>query len=382
MHTLDRLLAAREVVLTCGPGGVGKTTTAAALGTMAAVHHGGRVLVVTVDPARRLATALGMDAFGNHEQQVHPDAFTAAGLRARGELWFTMLDTKAAWDDLVARYAPDPRTRRAIVDNQLYHTITARFVQSHEYIAVERLHELHTSGRYDLVVVDTPPSRNALDLLDAPTRMAEFFGGRLVRWLTMPYRNRVLSAASRPFLQVADRVLGAHFLSDIAEFFTLMQTMEAGFVARSREVARILEDRRAAFCVVATPEPGPVAEAVRFVAELGDRRLELGAVILNRCLPAALTSAGPERAAAKLAGASGELTSALQAVTGADPAVIARVLDELARTVADYSVIATREAEQAHELHRIAPAVVRVPLVARPITNLADLAALGAHLWQ
>ena len=130
---------------------------------------------------------------------------------------------------------PDARTRDAILANPLYENITARFVQSHDYIAMERLHELHSSGRYDLIVVDTPPTRNALDFLDAPERMEEFFGGRLLRWLTAPMRNRVVGVASRPFLTMADRILGARFLQDIAEFFVLLQSMEKGFVSRARE---------------------------------------------------------------------------------------------------------------------------------------------------
>ncbi len=143
--TLEQLLAAKEVVVTCGSGGVGKTTTAAALAMMAALHLGGRVLVLTVDPARRLADALGLERIGNTERPVPPEAFAEAGLKPRGELWAAMLDTKASWDDLIRRHAPDVRTRDAILANPLYGNITAQFVQSHDYIAIERLQELHSS---------------------------------------------------------------------------------------------------------------------------------------------------------------------------------------------------------------------------------------------
>ncbi len=145
-------------------------------------------------------TRSGWKRSATWRRRVTPNAFAAAGLKPRGELWVAMLDTKASWDDLVRRHAPDAATRDAILANPLYDNITARFVQSHDYIAMERLHEIHASGRYDLIVVDTPPSRNALDFLDAPERMAEFFGGRLLRWLTVPYRSRVVSVASQPFL--------------------------------------------------------------------------------------------------------------------------------------------------------------------------------------
>ncbi len=162
--SLDALLAAKEIVVTCGSGGVGKTTTAAAAAAMAAAHHGGRVLVLTVDPARRLANALGLEAFGNVERRVDDAAFEAAGVVPRGELWVAMLDTKQSWDDLVRRHAPDAATRDAILANPLYENITTRFVSSHDYIAMERLFDIHGTGAYDLLVVDTPPSRNAARL--------------------------------------------------------------------------------------------------------------------------------------------------------------------------------------------------------------------------
>ena len=227
----------------CGSGGVGKTTTAAAAAAMAAVHHGGKVLVLTVDPARRLANALGLETFGNVETQVPPEAFAEAGVEPRGELWAAMLDTKQSWDDLVRRHAPDPATRDAILANPLYKNITGRFVQSHDYIAMERLYEIHASGTYDLIVVDTPPTRNAIDFLEAPERMADFFSSRLLRWLTVPARSRVLTLASKPFYSVADRILGSKFLEDIAEFFLLFQTMYDGFVDRAKAVTRTLEDK-------------------------------------------------------------------------------------------------------------------------------------------
>src|SRR5436190_1946448 len=320
---MELLLAAKEIVITCGSGGVGKTSVAAALGTMAAAHLGGRVLVLTVDPARRLASALGLAALGNVETQVAPEAFAAAGVRPRGELWVAMLDTKQSWDDLVRRHAPDDRTRDTILANPLYTNITARFVQSHDYIAMERLFEIHASGRYDLLIVDTPPTRNALDFLDAPARMADFFSSRLLRWLTVPYRSRLMTLASKPFYTVADRILGTKFLEDIAEFFSLMQTMEKGFVARSREVGRILGDRRTTFCVVTTLEAAPVHEAEFFVEALAQRRLHLGAVILNKVLPASLLDPKASDAAGRLTTEAAGLGERLAPLAGANAEQVA-----------------------------------------------------------
>src|SRR5436309_12234496 len=234
--SIEQLLASKEVVISCGSGGVGKTTTAAALAAMEAVRHGGKVLVVTVDPARRLANALGLEGFGNVETQVPPEAFKEAGVVPRGELWAAMLDTKESWDALVLRHAPDEATAHKILENPLYQNVSGRFVQSHEYIAMERLYQLHSDGAYDLIVVHTPPTRNAIDFPDAPERMAAIFSGRLLRWITAPARSRVVNFASRPFYQVADRILGSQFLEDIAEFFISFQSMYGGFVERARAV--------------------------------------------------------------------------------------------------------------------------------------------------
>ena len=298
---IESLLAAKEMVIVCGSGGTGKTTVAASLGVLAATQLGARVLVLTVDPARRLASALGMSAFGNSEVQIAPEVLRLASPPVRGvtqgELWVAMLDTKAGWDELIRRHAPDAVLRDKVLANPLYQNITGRFVHSHDYIAMEQLHELHASGRYDLVVIDTPPSRHALDLLDAPGRMREFFGSRLLRWLTVPYRSRLFALASKPFYQVADRVLGSRFLQDIAEFFILFQSMERGFVARAEEVERLLIDPRTSFVVVTTLEAAPAHEARYLADELRKRKMHLGAIIMNRTLPTSIRQPGAAKAA-------------------------------------------------------------------------------------
>ncbi len=377
---LESLLSAKEIVLMCGAGGVGKTTTAAAAAAMAATHSGGRVLALTVDPARRLATALGLQEFGNTETRVPTSAFTQAGARPRGELWVAMLDTKASWDDLVRTHAPDATTRDAILANPLYRNVTGKFVQSHDYIAMERLHEIHSSGRYDLIVVDTPPTRNAIDFLDAPDRMAEFFSSRLLRWLIAPYRSRMFTAASKPFYSVADRILGAQFLRDIAEFFMLFQTMYDGFVDRAKAVTRTLEDRRTTFVVVTTLEATPAREAEFFINALAERRYHLGAVVCNRMLPDYFT----ERAGAQAAEAMKTDAAALATVMAhrvADRDAMQGVLREIAESYLNYHVVAAREAEQLAELTVASELVVRVPALERDISSLADVLEVGRHIW-
>ena len=285
VESLEQLCAAKEIVVSTGSGGVGKTTTAAALATTAAAQLGVKVLVLTVDPARRLASALGLERFGNVETRVPDEAFAEAGVDPQGELWVAMLDTKQSWDDLIRLHAPDAETRDAILANPLYQNITGKFVQSHDYVAMERLYEIHTSGRYDLIVVDTPPTRNAVDFLDAPDRMADFFSSRLLRWLITPYRSRVVSFASKPFYSVADRILGSQFLEDIAEFFMLFQTMYDGFVERAAAVTALLGSPATSFLVVSTLEVAPAREAEFFLELLAERDHHVGALVLNKVLP-------------------------------------------------------------------------------------------------
>ncbi len=379
--SFEQLLAAKEIVIHCGSGGVGKTTTAAAAGTMAAIHLGGKVLVLTVDPARRLANALGLEQFGNVEHRVPDEMFADAGVHQRGELWVAMLDTKQSWDDLVRRHAPDQRTRDAILANKLYENLTGRFVQSHDYIAMERLYDIHSSGRYDLIVVDTPPTRNAIDFLEAPARMADFFSSRLLRWLTVPYRSRVVSFASKPFYSVADRILGSQFLEDIAEFFTLFQRLAPGFVERAEAVTRTLEDRRTTFVVVSTLESAPVREAEFFIEALRARRFQLGAVVLNKVLPDYFLGRGASAIATRLCDDADTIAGALSPKVGAQPQV-ARVLREVGESFRNFQVVAKREAEQRAELQSAAEVAVTVPYFDTDIYDLAGLVQLGERIWR
>ena len=377
------LLASKEMVIVCGSGGVGKTTIAASLAAEAAVHVGGRVLVLTVDPARRLANALGLKVFGNTESQIPPEAFRNAGVKPRGELWAAMLDTKAGWDELIYRHAPDAKLRDTVLANPLYQNITGRFVQSHDYIAMERLHEIHATGLYDLVIIDTPPSRNALDILDAPGRMMDFFGSRLLRWLTVPYRSRLFTVASKPFYQVADRVLGSRFLQDIAEFFVLFQTMEKGFIERAKEVEGLLSDPRTSFLVVSTLEAAPAHEAAFLATALRDRQLPLGGIVINRSMPSVLREPAVDKAAIQLRTAvqSGALADELGVALSADPAVVRAVLSEIADRFHDIAMVAAREAERRSELERLAPFTVTAPSLGHDINDLGGLLELGDHLW-
>jgi anion-transporting ArsA/GET3 family ATPase len=377
-HSLGQLLAAKEIAIACGPGGVGKTTTAAAVAAMAVVEDGGRVLVLTDDPARRLADALGLKGIGNQEIRIADEVFTSAGATPRGELWAAMLDTKQSWDDLIALHAPDEETKSKILANPLYQNISGRFVQSHDYIAMERLYEIHSEGKYDLIVVDTPPTRNALDFLDAPQRMADFFSSRLLRWLIVPYRSRLVNAATKPFYNVADRILGTQFLADISEFFILFQSMYEGFVERADAVTRLLSDRRTTFLVVSTLEATPVREAEFFSAELTERQLQLGAIILNKVLPDYLRDPKTAKLAQQLTHRAESLADGLTD----DPVVAARVLGEVAESFLNFGVVARREAEQQAELRGAPDILVTVPFFDADIFDMEGLLRLGVQVWD
>ncbi len=382
--SISEALGGAKIVITCGAGGVGKTTSAAALATAAVRHRGGKVLVLTIDPAKRLATALGLSSLGNTETRVGVPEDSPDG----SELWMAMLDTSASWDDLVRKHAPDADTRDRILANPLYRNITQRFVQSHDYIALERLHDLNASGLYDLIVIDTPPSRHALDFLDAPARMAEFFSSSLLRWITLPYRvggervGKLGYLAAKPFYQIADRILGSQFLKDIAEFFLLFQTMYAGFVDRSTAVTALLHAKETTFVVVTTLDPAPANEADFLLAELNKRRLNVGALIINRVMDVNFAEAGSVAAAERL-------------VEPRQQTIVRAVKAEPVLTAAEHRVATAMAVNHlrfaaAANLHRLvrrrlraSGPTVQVEVSEQPgdITDLQSLVELGAIMW-
>jgi anion-transporting ArsA/GET3 family ATPase len=318
---------------------------------------------------------------------VPPSAFKAAGVKPRGELWAAMLDTKESWDSLISHHAPDERTRDEILANPLYQNISGRFVQSHDYIAMERLYEIHSAAEYDLIVVDTPPTRNALDFLDAPERLADFFSSRLLRWLIVPYRSKLVNVATKPFYQISDRILGTEFMSDISEFFILFQTMYDGFVERSEAVGRLLSDRRTTFVVVSTLEATPLREAEFFAEQLTARKLHLGAIVLNKVLPDYLRGRSGAKVAEAMKDRAEELAAGLGPMLGAedsalgDPSQIARVLTEVADSYLNFQVVALREMEERSMLSVVPDVLATVPFFDTDIYDLAGLLRLGEQIW-
>ncbi len=209
-----------------------------------------------------------------------------------GRLWALMVDMGRSWDALVRRHAPDDDTRERLLDNRLYRTLTQRFVQSHDYIALDHLVDLVDEDRFDLVVIDTPPSSHVLDVLDAPDRMVEFFGSRLLTWLTAPYRSRMVMASAKPFLAVAERLLGGQFLAEVTEFFWLFSSLQPDFVERAALVRQRLDDPSTHYVVVQTAEPKEAEQAESLVDALLRRGHRLSLRVVNRVLPASVATLG------------------------------------------------------------------------------------------
>src|SRR5438105_3942048 len=269
---IDSLLKPGILVL-CGSDGVGKTTTAAALAARAAVRENIRVAVLTIDPARRLANAMGLAKLGNRLRHVRLEGASRAAA-PRGRLEAGMLETKSAWDELIIEQAGSREKADKILANPFYKEISGAFVGSHEYIAMERLYDLHQSGKYDLIVLDTPPSRNALDFLDAPNRMTELVSGGLLGLLARPgvaagkVGFRMFSVATKPVLRIADRLLGGNTLTQLSDFLMSIEGLYDGFKKRADGVYQLLGDASTSFVVVTTLEDVPFEEARFFVEKL------------------------------------------------------------------------------------------------------------------
>jgi anion-transporting ArsA/GET3 family ATPase len=277
-HDLGQLVRERSIIICCGSGGAGKTTTSAAI-ALAGAHAGRKACVVTIDPARRLADALGLGSLGNTPTRIEGDW--------PGELSALMLDAKGTFDDLVGRYSEGPEQAERILSNPLYRNLTSALSGTQEYMAAEKLYELHESGDFDLVVVDTPPTRNALDFLDAPGRLTRFLENRVFRLLLMPGRvsMKALSVATQVLLRTISRVAGSEIVEDAMAFFRAFDGMEQGFRDRARRVDQLLADPGTAFVLVAAPRRDSVGEARFFSERLAEAGLPVAALVMNRVHP-------------------------------------------------------------------------------------------------
>jgi anion-transporting ArsA/GET3 family ATPase len=272
---IESWLERKDICICAGSGGVGKTTTSAAI-ALGMAARGKKVAVLTIDPARRLASSLGLRELGNEERRVDADV--------DGELWAMMLDAKRTFDDLIEWHAPDDRTRDAVLSNRIYQELSNAVAGSQEYMAMEKLHELHQQGRYDLLVLDTPPTRNALDFIDAPRKLAAFIDSRSLQFFTAPgfLGLKVFGRGTGMLFSVMKRATGVDLLEDLSGFFKSFGDMAPGFRERAEGVNRLLADSRTAFVLVTSPRADAIDEAGFFHHRLLDAGLPFAGVVANR----------------------------------------------------------------------------------------------------
>ncbi|MFP5019296.1 ArsA family ATPase [Pseudonocardia phyllosphaerae] len=347
-----------RVIVCCGSGGVGKTTTSAAIALRAA-ERGRQAVVLTIDPAKRLAQALGLDELSNDPAPVAD---------ADGELSAMMLDMRRTFDEMVHGHAPEDRARK-IIENPFYQTISTSFSGTHEYMAMEKLGQLVAAGTWDLVVVDTPPSRSALDFLDAPQRMSRFLDGRMIRLLASPARaggkglRKIVGAGFGLFAKTVGTIIGGQMLQDASAFVQAFDTLFGGFAERAEKTYALLRSPGTAFLVVAAPEPDALREAAYFTDRLSSEEMPLAGLILNRTHPVlAPVSAARARAAAEQVGGPGSQ-------------IAAAVL----RLHADRVDLAEREQRLLTRFSGAHPSVpvVRVPAVVEDLAELDGLRHVG-----
>jgi anion-transporting ArsA/GET3 family ATPase len=356
-----------RIIVCCGSGGVGKTTTSAAL-ALAAAEAGRQVVVLTIDPARRLAQSLGLVELDNEPRVVETPG-------AEGELSAMMLDMKRTFDDVVSAHST-PERAEAIFANPFYQALSSSFAGTQEYMAMEKLGQLRASERWDLVIVDTPPSRSALDFLDAPNRMSRFLDGTMIRLLTAPARAggragvRLVGAGFMLFSRIISKILGGQLLNDISAFVSALDTMFGGFRERATATYELLRQPGTAFVVVAAPEPDALREASYFVDRLSTEGMPLAGLVINRTHPPATTALSATRAEAA--------AEAVAEAGGKGAKLAAGAL----RVHAERMTVATREQRLADRFTSAHPEVpVRtVPAAAGDVHDLEGLRVMGESL--
>jgi anion-transporting ArsA/GET3 family ATPase len=288
--SLEAMVASHRVLVCVGTGGVGKTTTAAALALHGAMN-GRRAMVLTIDPARRLAQSLGLTTLRSEGERIAPELLSSAGLQLRGTLSAGMLDQKSAWDEFISRHAPSNETREAILKNEFYQHLSRSFAGSTEYMAIEELYRINESAQYDLIVLDTPPTGHALDFLEAPKRLEDFLDRSIVGWLVRPYVTvgwsawKTASRTARFLLRRIEDATGVAALRQISEFVVAMERLFDGITERGRRVRELLAGEQTAFVLVAGPEEQMLGESEMLTSKMSELGMPLKGVVMNRTHP-------------------------------------------------------------------------------------------------
>jgi anion-transporting ArsA/GET3 family ATPase len=367
---LGQLAGHHPIIVCCGSGGVGKTTTAAVL-ALAGARQGRDAVVVTIDPAKRLANALGLDALSNTAHEIDRALWDPDGAAPpEGRLSALMLDTKSTFDHLVLKYSTEPAQGERILENRFYRNISGFLAGTQEYMAMEKLHELHEEGGYELIVIDTPPTRNALDFLDAPARLTRLLDNRLFRLVMAPTRAsfKVANLALQAFFRSVSKIIGTEVVEDLVLFFQAFEGMEEGFRQRAHRVLELLSDEGTAFVLVTAPARDAVSEAGYFADRLENAGLRVSGLVVNRIHPE------------------------FGADVPAPPPEASAPVEELYANLADFVELSKRERAHLEGLERSVaglsggrPPAPRVPIVGGAeleveVCDIASLSEVGGYL--
>jgi anion-transporting ArsA/GET3 family ATPase len=366
-RTLQRRLEGKRICVCLGAGGVGKTTTSAAL-ALGLAAAGQKVAVVTIDPAERLAAALGLRELSGEPRLIDPEAFAAQGVAMKGELWAMMLDPKRTLDEVVGELAPGEHAREDILTNPIYRELSSAVAGSQELSAITKLYELDHEHDFDVIVLDTPPSRNALDFLEAPTRLLGFMEGRALKVFVAPGgpTARLFGRSTSVVFAIFARVSGVDLLGDLSRFFRSLSGVIEGFRERTHRVAALLRGPQTTFVIVSSPEPEPARESIFLAGRLAAVGMPRGALIVNRVHSNGLGGVAVAQVATQLAGKLG-----------------GPLASRVASNLGDFDVLVQRDrdtiAQLSHELGETEP--ILVPQLDEDVQDLAGLSLLAGHLF-
>lgn len=395
--TLTELVQEKRVLVCVGSGGVGKTTTSAAIALRAAAM-GRKVCVLTIDPAKRLANAMGLEKLGNKETRISDERLKSAGLgksAVRGELWAMMLDTKRTWDDLVEKFAASKEQKEKILANRYYQQISGALAGSQEFMAMEKLYELHESGKYDLLVLDTPPTRNALDFLDAPKKMMGMMDDDVIKLFVNPGLRAgklglgLLKTSGAWMFKILERVTGFQVLADLSEYIGSFSGMYSGFRERAQRVEELLRDDVSAFLLVTSPAPSTVEEAIYFFEKIEEAKIPFGGFVVNRVHHDALDVTGAKTEWKRMRKEPALFLKALGA-SGRGKGAEA-LAERLSENFQAFQALAEMDAEQMERLRTETAGKGRgkdkrlwrtVPHFELDVHDLSGLARVGDHLFE